>query len=116
MMLKDYSTCSSSTNLVLCCFQNALILFMEDQKLTQSLEVGNYLYRATYHQAISEKATPNQIFHAYLEIERYCQEHKDCEGELTQLFRHELLRALIVHGHRIHENERQLHGRTIHRN
>lgn len=115
MKLKDYSTCSSSTDIVQCCFQNAMIIFMEEQHLAQSLEVGHYLYRATYYQAISEKATPNQIFHAYLEIERYCYEHHDCEGELAQMLCHELNSAFDVHSSRIHEIERKKHGRKFHK-
>ena len=113
MKLKDYSICSSSTDLVLCCFQNAMISFMEDQKLTQSLEDGHYLYHGTYRQAISDKAMPNQIYHAYMEFERYCQEHQDCEGELSHILYHELLGAIHVHGERIHEIERLKHGRDI---
>lgn len=115
MKLKDYSTCSSSTDIIHCCFQNAMIMFMEEQNLVQSLVVGNYLYRTTYNQAISEKATPNQIFHAYMEIERYCHEHHDCEGELAQMLDLEIKGAFALHGLRIHVIELQKHGRDIHK-
>lgn len=116
MKLIDFSTCSSSTNLILCCFQDAMITFMEDQKLTHSLEVGHYLYHQTYQQAISDKAMPNQIYHAYMEIERYCTEHNDCDGELTRILGQKLLGAISVYGSRIHEIELQKHGRDISRN
>lgn len=116
MKLKDYSTCSSAESLFECCCQNAMIIFMEEQKLSQSLRLGNYLYYNPYHVAISDEAKPKQIFHAYMEIERYCLEHHDCEGELTQQFSHELLGAFAVHGQRIHEIELKLHGRGFHRN
>lgn len=116
MELKDYSTCSSAESLFKCCCQNAMKIFMDEQRIAQPLRIGHYLYHNSYHLAISDKAMPNQIFHAYMEIERYCHEHHDCEGELTHLFSHELLGAIAVHGQRIHENELRLHGRVFYRN
>lgn len=99
--MKDYSTCSSAEKLFGCCCQNAMISFMEEQKLAQSLRFGNYLYGPTFQQAVSDRATSSQICHAYMEIERYCYEHHDCEGELSQMFTHELHSAFAVHGQRI---------------
>lgn len=71
MELKDYSTCSSAESLFGCCCQNAMIIFMEDQKLAQYLRVGNYIYHGTYHQTISDEAKPKQIFHSYMVQERH---------------------------------------------
>lgn len=116
MKLKDYSTCSSAEKLFLCCCQNAMIMFMDEQKLAPSLKVGHYLYHDTYHQAISDKATPGQVYHAFAEIGRYCHDHHDCDGDLPMIFARELSGAIAVHGQRIHGIDLQLHGRGIQKN
>ena len=68
VLLKNYSTCCSAEKLIMCCCQNVMITFMEEQKLAPSLKVGRYLYHYTYRQAVSDKATPGQVYHAYAEI------------------------------------------------
>lgn len=116
MMLKDYSTCSSSEMLFQRCFQNAIITFMEEQKLLETLVAEHYLYRSTYNHSISDDATLKQTCHAFMEIERYCTDHHDCDGELTHIFCQELIGAITLHGQRIHIRELQIHSRGIHRN
>ena len=37
IVLKNYSTCCSAEKLFMCCCQNAIIMFMEEQKLAPSL-------------------------------------------------------------------------------
>lgn len=112
---KDYSQCSSSLDLLACAIQKAIRSFLAGEHLIQSLELGHYLYHSTLSNALSDKASPQQVCHAFLEINRYCTELKDCEGELLQLFALEYASAIFAHGQRIHNNELHLHGRNFHK-
>lgn len=116
MVRKDYSTCSNATELFVRAMQNAIISLLENEQLTHSLEVGNYIYHSRLSKALSDKAKPNKVFHAAMEIERYCQERKDCEGAVIRFFCQEITKAISIHGLRIHECKLQNYLQAFKRN
>lgn len=113
---KEYSKCSSSTDLYVRAMQNAIIRIVYREKLLNSLETGHYLYHSTLANALADDATTNMVFHAAMEIERYSMEHYDCQGELNALFAQEIEIAIRQEGLRIHNQELLLHGRKIIKN
>ena len=103
MIRKDYTSCSNATELFVRAMQNAIITLLENEQLTHSLEVGNYIYHSRLSKALIDEAKPNKVFHAAMEIERYCQERQDCEGFLFRIFCQEITIAIFNHGLRIHK-------------
>lgn len=103
MEFKDYSTCSCALDLVVRAMQNAIISLMRDEQLIHSLEVGNYVYRSLMMKALADNAKPNKVFHAAMEVERYCQEHHDCERQVFTIFCKEIIGGIVTHGLRIHK-------------
>lgn len=113
MNKKDYFQCSSALELVACAMQYAIISFLDREHLIASLEQGHYLYHSALNKALSGKATPQKVCHAFVEINRYCFDRSDSQGELLHFFYTEMSDAITAHGLRVHQLERQRHGRSF---
>ncbi|MBQ0047132.1 MAG: hypothetical protein KBT33_06415 [Prevotellaceae bacterium] len=111
---KDISKCSSATDLHICAMQNAIITFIKQERLTNILEDGKYIYHSALSKSLSDTANIHMVMHAFLEINRYCFEHNDCAGELINLFASEYQEAIKQHGVRIHQCKLKKHGRKFH--
>lgn len=113
MKTKIYAKCSSSTQLILCVLQNAMILFMQQERIMKSLEKGHYLYHQAFLKAISDEATTKMILHALMEILRYCLEHDDGSGIILNILSVELCKAIRSQGECIHLMECNRKGKRM---
>lgn len=101
--------------LIPCIFRKALVSFVKDEQLMRTLEDGGYINHDRLEHALSEKASVSKLFHASLEIIRYCTERKDSVDGLKTTICREFLFAVKNNGFRIHLCDQGRNSRKVNR-
>lgn len=108
----DYQDCQTALELLMRIAQNTMILYLMEENITQTLEMGKLINHTPLRRALIGNNI-NQVARAFFEIHRYflCNERNN--SRLLEIFLQEARKTIINHGEEIHSKEKLLHDRRF---
>ncbi len=104
---------NSSAGLIVRCLQSALKEFVEEEGLWSSLQSFQYISIDALRYALEPDASPLKIFHAFMCVALYCNEHEDDFDELVDMFGSHLEESICEEGRRIMKIEKDKKDRRM---